>query len=167
MAFSSLFRKKTVQDILKQIENEADGHEGRHLTARDLTALVLCHSGCWYFSTIGKASSDGGPAVIFLFYLRRLPVVLLPLLMPSLRQWFPFPKCIYTYSCCLWGTDLVGWALIMEYAIGNITVAISWSDYFTGLLESGGIHLPQWVQMDYLTASTGYRDAMFLDAGLV
>jgi hypothetical protein len=43
--------------------------------------------------------------------------------------------------------------------IGNITVAISWSDYFTGLLESGGIHLPQWVQMDYLTASTGYRDA--------
>jgi hypothetical protein len=45
---------------------------------------------------------------------------------------------------------IIGWA-IMEYAIGNITVAISWSDYFTGLLESGGIHLPQWVQMDYLT----------------
>jgi hypothetical protein len=37
----------------------------------------------------------------------------------------------------------------MEYAIGNITVAISWSDYFTGLLDSGGIHLPQWVQMDW------------------
>jgi hypothetical protein len=49
----------------------------------------------------------------------------------------------------------------MEYAIGNITVAISWSDYFTGLLESGGIHLPQWVQMD-LTASNGFRDATAL-----
>jgi hypothetical protein len=36
--------------------------------------------------------ADGGPAVIFLFYLRRLPVVLLPLLMPSLRQWFPFQE---------------------------------------------------------------------------
>jgi amino acid transporter len=55
---------------------------------------------------------------------------------------------------------IIGWALIMEYAIGNITVAISWSDYFTGLLDSGGIHLPQWVQMDYLTASTGYRTAL-------
>jgi hypothetical protein len=52
MAFSSLFRKKTVQDILKQIENEADGHEGRHLTARDLTALYCCHRWCRYFSTI-------------------------------------------------------------------------------------------------------------------
>jgi hypothetical protein len=52
----------------------------------------------------------------------------------------------------------------MEYAIGNITVAISWSDYFTGLLDSGGIHLPQWVQMDYLT-STGYRDATALMQG--
>jgi amino acid transporter len=53
----------------------------------------------------------------------------------------------------------------MEYAIGNITVAISWSDYFTGLLESGGIHLPQWVQMDYLTASNGFKDATALMQG--
>jgi hypothetical protein len=41
----------------------------------------------------------------------------------------------------------------MEYSVGNITVAISWSDYFTGLLESGGLSLPQWVQMDFLSAS--------------
>jgi hypothetical protein len=45
----------------------------------------------------------------------------------------------------------------MEYSVGNITVAISWSDYFTGLLESGGLSLPQWVQMDFLSAS---RDLM-------
>jgi amino acid transporter len=53
----------------------------------------------------------------------------------------------------------------MEYAVGNITVAISWSDYFTGLLESGGLHLPQWVQMDYLSASNGFRDATALMQG--
>src|SRR4029079_9429155 len=50
----------------------------------------------------------------------------------------------------------------MEYAIGNITVAISWSDYFTGLLASGGIHLPEWMTMDYLTASKGYHAAAAL-----
>jgi hypothetical protein len=45
----------------------------------------------------------------------------------------------------------------MEYSVGNITVAISLGDYFTGLLESGGLSLPQWVQMDFLSAS---RDLM-------
>jgi amino acid transporter len=53
----------------------------------------------------------------------------------------------------------------MEYAIGNITVAISWSDYFTGLLSSGGINLPQWMQMDYLSASNGFKDATALMEG--
>ena len=73
MAFSSLFRKKTVQDILKQVEkNDADGHNalGKHLTARDLTAFgIAAIVGAGIFSTIGKASADGGPAVIFLFLL--------------------------------------------------------------------------------------------------
>jgi amino acid transporter len=46
---------------------------------------------------------------------------------------------VHTYSYVLMKTWIIGWALIMEYAIGNITVAISWSDYFTGLLESGGL----------------------------
>jgi hypothetical protein len=79
--------------------------------------------------------------------------------MPSLRQWFLFQEVHTRIPMSPLGINgLDYWALIMEYAIGNITVAISWSDYFTGLL-SGGIHLPQWVQMDYLTASTGYRDA--------
>jgi hypothetical protein len=50
---------------------------------------------------------------------------------------------------------IIGWALIMEYAI-EYTVAIS-LECFTGLLESGGIHLPQWIQMDYLTASNGLK----------
>jgi hypothetical protein len=50
----------------------------------------------------------------------------------------------------------------MEYAIGNITVAISLERLLYRLAESGGIHLPQWVQMDYLTASNGFRDATAL-----
>jgi amino acid transporter len=172
MAFSSLFRKKTVQDILKQVEkNNADGHNalGKHLTARDLTAFgIAAIVGAGIFSTIGKASSDGGPAVIFLFIFTAIACSFAAFAYAEFASMVPVSGSAYTYSYVAFGEIIawiIGWALIMEYAVGNITVAISWSDYFTGLLESGGIHLPQWVQMDYLSASNGFKDATALMQG--
>lgn len=172
MSFSSLFRKKTVQDILKQVEkNEADGHSslGKHLTARDLTAFgIAAIVGAGIFSTIGKASADGGPAVIFLFLFTALACSFAAFAYAEFASMVPVSGSAYTYSYVAFGeliAWIIGWALIMEYAIGNITVAISWSDYFTGLLESGGLHLPQWIQMDYLTASNGFNDATALMQG--
>ena len=71
MLFSTLFRKKTVQDILKQVaKNDADEQHSlrKHLKARDLTAFgIAAIIGAGIFSTIGKASAEGGPGVIFLF----------------------------------------------------------------------------------------------------
>ncbi len=172
MAFSSLFRKKTVQDILKQVaKNEADGHNalGKHLTARDLTAFgIAAIVGAGIFSTIGKASCDGGPAVIFLFLFTALACSFAAFAYAEFASMVPVSGSAYTYSYVAFGEIIawiIGWALIMEYAIGNITVAISWSDYFTGLLESGGINLPLWIQMDYLTASNGFKDATALMQG--
>ncbi|MDN3677612.1 amino acid permease [Flavobacterium paronense] len=169
MRFSNLFRKKTVQDILNQVaKNEADGHQalGKHLTARDLTAFgIAAIIGAGIFSTIGKASADGGPGVIFLFIFTAIACSFAAFAYAEFASMVPVSGSAYTYSYVAFGEIvawIIGWALIMEYAIGNITVAISWSDYFTGLLESGGIHLPQWVQMDYLTASNGYKDATAL-----
>ncbi len=172
MNFSNLFRKKTVQDILNQVaKNEADGHQalGKHLTARDLTAFgIAAIIGAGIFSTIGKASADGGPAVIFLFLFTAVACSFAAFAYAEFASMVPVSGSAYTYSYVAFGEIIawiIGWALIMEYAIGNITVAISWSDYFTGLLESGGIHLPQWVQMDYLTASNGFKDATALMQG--
>jgi amino acid transporter len=172
MNFSNLFRKKTVQDILNQVaKNEADGHQalGKHLTARDLTAFgIAAIIGAGIFSTIGKASADGGPAVIFLFIFTAIACSFAAFAYAEFASMVPVSGSAYTYSYVAFGEIIawiIGWALIMEYAIGNITVAISWSDYFTGLLESGGIHLPQWVQMDYLTASNGFDDATALMQG--
>ena len=172
MAFKSLFRKKTVQDILKQVEkNNTDGHEalGKHLTARDLTAFgIAAIVGAGIFSTIGKASADGGPAVIFLFLFTAIACSFAAFAYAEFASMVPVSGSAYTYSYVAFGEIIawiIGWALIMEYAVGNITVAISWSDYFTGLLESGGISLPQWVQMDYLTASNGFKDATALMQG--
>jgi APA family basic amino acid/polyamine antiporter len=172
MAFSDLFRKKTVQDILKLVEkNEADGHNalGKHLTTRDLTAFgIAAIVGAGIFSTIGKASADGGPAVIFLFLFTALACGFAAFAYAEFASMVPVSGSAYTYSYVAFGEIIawiIGWALIMEYAIGNITVAISWSDYFTGLLDSMGLHLPQYVQMDYLTASNGFKDATALMQG--
>ena len=172
MAFSRLFRKKTVQDILNQVEkNNIEGHNalGKHLTTRDLTAFgIAAIVGAGIFSTIGKASADGGPAVIFLFLFTALACSFAAFAYAEFASMVPVSGSAYTYSYVAFGEIIawiIGWALIMEYAIGNITVAISWSDYFTGLLESGGFYMPQWVQMDYLTASNGFKDATALMQG--
>ena len=170
MSFNSLFRKKTVQDILKQVEKDGanDGHSslGRHLGARDLAAFgIAAIIGAGIFSTIGKASADGGPGVIFLFIFTAIACGFAAFAYAEFASMVPVSGSAYTYSYVAFGelmAWIIGWALIMEYGIGNITVAISWSDYFTGLLESGGIHLPQWVQMDYLTASNGFEHASAL-----
>jgi APA family basic amino acid/polyamine antiporter len=172
MALKGLFRKKTVQDILKQVEkNNMEGHEvlGKHLTAKDLTAFgIAAIVGAGIFSTIGKASFDGGPAVIFLFLFTAVACSFAAFAYAEFASMVPVSGSAYTYSYVAFGeliAWIIGWALIMEYSVGNITVAISWSDYFTGLLSSGGIDLPQWVQMDYLTASNGFKDATALMEG--
>jgi APA family basic amino acid/polyamine antiporter len=171
MMFRNLFRKKNVQDILNQVESNEHGHQslGRHLTVRDLAAFgIAAIIGAGIFSTIGKASADGGPAVIFLFLFTALACGFAAFAYAEFASMVPVSGSAYTYSYVAFGeliAWIIGWALIMEYAIGNITVAISWSDYFTGLLESGGLHLPQWIQMDYLTASNGFADATALMQG--
>ena len=172
MALKGLFRKKTVQDILKQVEkNNTDEHNslGKHLTAKDLTAFgIAAIIGAGIFSTIGKASADGGPAVIFLFLFTAVACSFAAFAYAEFASMVPVSGSAYTYSYVAFGEIIawiIGWALIMEYSVGNITVAISWSDYFTGLLKSGGIDLPQWVQMDFLSASNGYDDAMALMQG--
>ena len=180
MNFSNLFRKKTVQDILKQVaKNEADGHNslGKHLKTRDLAAFgIAAIIGAGIFSTIGKASFDGGPGVIFLFLFTAVACSFAAFAYAEFASMVPVSGSAYTYSYVAFGeliAWIIGWALIMEYAIGNITVAISWSDYFTSLMNNIIVNLnhkydwnlqvlADWVQMDYLTASNGFKDATVL-----
>lgn len=170
MNFNDLFRKKSVSQILKQVEKDgADSGHGslsKHLGVRDLTAFgIAAIIGAGIFSTIGKASADGGPAVIFLFIFTAIACSFAAFAYAEFASMVPVAGSAYTYSYVAFGelmAWIIGWALIMEYAIGNITVAISWSDYFTGLLSSGGLDLPAWMTMDFLTASNGYDEATAL-----
>ena len=167
MNFSNLFRRKTVEDILKQVaKNEADGHHslGKHLTARDLTAFgIAAIIGAGIFSTIGKASADGGPAVIFLFIFTAIACSFAAFAYAEFASMVPVSGSAYTYSYVAFGEIIawiIGWALIMEYAIGNIVVAISWSGYFVNLLEGFHIHLPGWLSTNFETAQQGYEEAV-------
>lgn len=182
MSKNTLFRKKSVASILAQVKaSEAETGSialNKHLKVRDLIAFgIAAIIGAGIFSTIGQASAQGGPAVIFLFLFTALASGFAAFAYAEFASMVPVAGSAYTYSYVAFGeliAWIIGWALIMEYAIGNITVAISWSDYLTDMLEQihiqalgiNGIHLPAWMQMDYLTASKGYIEAStFLQNG--
>ena len=179
--FENLFRKKSITKILEDAAKGYGDHGdslNKTLGVRDLTAFgIAAIIGAGIFSTIGKASADGGPAVIFLFIFTALACSFAAFAYAEFASMVPVSGSAYTYSYVAFGelvAWIIGWSLIMEYAIGNITVAISWSDYFTGLLSSihipalgiNGIHLPDWMTMDYLTAFNGHKHAeALLNAG--
>ena len=159
-------------------EVEGDTHAlNKHLKVRDLIAFgIAAIIGAGIFSTIGQASAQGGPAVIFLFLFTALASGFAAFAYAEFASMVPVSGSAYTYSYVAFGeliAWIIGWALIMEYAIGNITVAISWSDYLTDMLEQihiqafniKGIHIPAWMQMDYLTAANGYQEALRLLKG--
>ncbi len=174
----SLFRRKQVADILAQMKESSsgEGHDGlkKHLKVRDLTAFgIAAIIGAGIFSTIGEASYQAGPAVIFLFLFTAVACGFAAFAYAEFASIVPASGSAYTYSYVAFGEIvawIIGWALIMEYAIGNITVAISWSDYFTDMLSHihinalgiKGIHIPLWAQMDYLSALNGHADALTL-----
>jgi APA family basic amino acid/polyamine antiporter len=166
----SLFRRKTIAAILQNPPADHEGHSAgglaRHLTVRDLTALgIAAIIGAGIFSTIGKASLDGGPAVSLLFVFTAVACAFSALCYAQFAATIPVSGSAYTYAYASFGelaAWIIGWALIMEYAVGNIVVAISWSDYFTGLLDGIGLHLPTWLTMGTQTGHAGYDAVMAL-----
>ena len=157
---SQLFRKKTVESILAESDKNSASMT-RTLGVRDLTGFgIAAIVGAGIFSTIGRASFEGGPAVIFLFIFTAIACGFTAFAYAEFASLVPVSGSAYTYSYVAFGelfAWVIGWALIMEYAIGNIVLAISWSDYFTSLLSGLGIHMPEWMTMDYFTAREGFE----------
>jgi basic amino acid/polyamine antiporter, APA family len=162
----NLFRKKSIERIKSDAEQgfiDAE-HNGtglrRSLGQFDLTLMgIAAIIGAGIFAMVGKASSDGGPAVIFLFIFTAIACAFSALCYAEFASRIPVAGSAYTYSYASLGelvAWIIGWDLIVEYAIGNIAVAISWSDYFTGMLKGYGINIPLHFTMDYLTASKGF-----------
>lgn len=161
---NQLFRRKSLEQITNEAEqNQLSEHKlKKTLNLRDLTALgIAAIIGAGIFSTIGNASASGGPAVIFLFIFIAFACSFSAMSYAEFASTIPISGSAYTYAYASFGEVIawiIGWALIVEYAIGNIVVAISWSDYFTGLMDGIGWHIPEYFRMDYLTAKNAFAE---------
>lgn len=165
MGYQDLFRKKSIEHILKDAERHLGEttHMNRSLNVRDLTALgIAAIIGAGIFSTIGTAAATGGPAVSLLFVFTAIACGFSAMCYAHFASRIPISGSAYTYAFASFGelvAWIIGWDLIMEYAVGNIAVAISWSDYFTHLLDGIGIHIPAFLSIDYVTAFRGFHAA--------
>ena len=165
----NLFRKKSIEKIVKDAEaGLSDGHSGsglkRVLGVRDLTFMgIAAVVGAGIFSTIGTAAFHGGPGISVLFLITAVTCGFSALCYAEFASRVPIAGSAYTYAYVTFGeliAWIIGWALILEYAIGNMVVAISWSGYFINLLEGFHIHLPGWLSTNFETAQQGYEEAM-------
>jgi basic amino acid/polyamine antiporter, APA family len=158
---NSLFRTKKIEHILAEGSDDLHGGGGlkRVLTLRDLTFFgIAAILGAGSFSSLGGAVFHGGPGVVILFIITAIACAFTAFCYSEFASRIPVAGSAYTYAYASFGelfAWIIGWALIMEYSIGNIYVAFSWSDYFTSFLDKLGellrlnLHIPSYFSNSY------------------
>ncbi|MBC7650189.1 MAG: amino acid permease [Deinococcales bacterium] len=156
---NSLFRTKNIAKILADSAVNNDGHASglkRVLTARDLTFFgIAAILGAGSFSSLGSAVFSGGPGVVILFIITAIACAFTAFCYSEFASRIPVAGSAYTYAYASFGelfAWIIGWALIMEYCIGNIYVSYSWSDYFTSFLHRCNVHIPAYLSTSYMEA---------------
>jgi len=159
---SRLFATKSLDDLIAGTKEE--GHQLKktlgpwNLIALGIGAII----GAGIFATIGTAAAGdahrpgAGPALMLSFVLTAVVCGFSALCYAEFASMVPVAGSAYTYSYATLGeliAWIIGWDLIIEYAIGNVAVAISWANYMNTLLEGFGIKLPPWMTIDYTTAA--------------
>src|SRR5437868_8580289 len=163
----SLFARKPIEALLAEGENP-NGLR-RVLGSGDLIMLAIgAVIGAGIFGSIGSAAAGqvdaagnvirvaAGPALVISFVLLGACCALAGLCYAELASMIPQAGSAYAYSYATLGEVvawIIGWDLILEYAVGNVAVAISWGDYFKSFISYFGVHLPDWL-------TTGYRTAL-------
>lgn len=161
---NSLFRKKSVSQVLNDIKTGEDGHGSmaKVLSVKDLTSFgIAAIIGGGIFSTIGNASYDGGAAVSLLFVFIAFACAFTGLCYAQFASTIPVSGSAYTYTYVSFGELLawiIGWALILEYAVSNMVIAIGWSGYFMEMLERFGINFPEYLATDFISARDGFNE---------
>ena len=174
MKLSHLFRRKSITAILADTKSvlilEGIEHKElkRELGVKDLTALgIAAVIGAGIFSTIGNAAFQGGPAVSLLFIFTGIACAFSALCYAEFASIVPVSGSAYTYAYVAFGeliAWIIGWDLLLEYAIGNVVVAQSWSEYFTDFFNKVGGHfgmhtIPTYLITDYRSAHDGFIQA--------
>src|SRR5688572_33359565 len=155
----NLFRRKPIA----QVKGDTEGHSlHKVLRVRDLTFFgIAAIIGAGRFSSMVEACFKGGPGVILLFIICGIACGFTAMCYAEFASRVPASGSAYTYAYVSFGelfAWIIGWALLMEYSIGNIYVAFSWSGYFTNLMGSVGLHLPDWLTTNYVPAHRAFTD---------
>jgi APA family basic amino acid/polyamine antiporter len=128
------------------------------LTSMGIGAVI----GAGIFSSVGTAAAGGsahvgaGPALVLSLILVAIACGFAALCYAEFAAMVPVSGSAYTYAYATLGelvAWIIGWDLILEYAVGNVAVAISWSAYFQELLRGLGLAIPQWLGVDYRSAA--------------
>lgn len=156
-----LFLRKSLEDCENDIRER--GGLRRTLNRWHLTALgVGATIGAGIFATTGTAIAGdplrpgAGPAIIISFLLTAATCGFAALCYAEFAAMVPISGSAYTYAYASLGelvAWIIGWDLIIEYAVGNIGVAIAWSGYFRELLSHFGLSIPAWLATDYRSAN--------------
>ncbi len=161
---NSLFRTKKIENILAEGSDDPHGGGGlkRVLSVRDLTFFgIAAILGAGSFSSLGGAVFNGGPGVVVLFIITAIACAFTAFCYSEFASRIPVAGSAYTYAYASFGelfAWIIGWALIMEYSIGNIYVAYSWSDYFTSFLSKLNVHIPEYLSTSYMEAKHTIMD---------
>ena len=157
-----IFRTKNLDEILASVGGPQLSLK-RTLTAFSVTLIGIgAIIGAGIFATIGTAASGtaerpgAGPSLMLSFVITAVVCGFTALCYAELASMVPISGSAYTYSYATLGelvAWIIGWDLIIEYAIGNVAVAISWAEFFNRLLRNLGIHVPDWLTSNYRTAS--------------
>ncbi|HEU4556795.1 MAG TPA: amino acid permease [Longimicrobium sp.] len=166
---NALFRRKPISEIRgEHVDPQTEVEPGlrRSLGMWQLTSLGIgAIIGAGIFSGAGTAISGGphhvgaGPGLVLSYFLVAIACGFAALCYAEFASLIPQAGSAYTYAYATLGelvAWIIGWDLIIEYAVGNIAVAVSWSAYFVTLLEGFGIHLPAWLTTDPRTAAQGF-----------
>jgi basic amino acid/polyamine antiporter, APA family len=161
---AQLFRTKSLDKILDDSEKPEHSLK-RTLGAFDLILLGIgAIIGAGIFATVGTAAAGdatrpgAGPALVLSFVITGVACAFTALCYAEFAAMVPISGSAYTYSYATLGeliAWIIGWDLIIEYAVGNVAVAISWSGYFRDLLAGFGIEIPIWLATNY---DTVYRN---------
>ena len=153
----SLFARKPLDELVAEGGDEEHGLK-KTLTALDLTALGIgAIIGAGIFGTLGSATTGAGgtpagPGVTVSILVTAIVCGFCALCYAEFASLVPVAGSAYTYSYATLGelvAWIIGWDLILEYAVGNIAVAISWAAYFRQLLAGLGFEFPAWLATDY------------------
>lgn len=157
---NQLFRRKPLNATILEGGDGETHSLNKVLSVKDLTFFgIAAIIGGGIFSAIGNACFTGGPAVILLYVMCAVACGFTALCYAEFASRVPVSGSAYTYAYVSFGEIfawIIGWALIMEYSIGNIYIAFSWSGYFTNLLETFGVKLPEWLTINYKSAHAAF-----------